>query len=152
MAFNAQIRLPDGQEKQKIRVTFRFLTTPIVNAVINFKMTLEDLKANIKWWESKRWIFNILVGLSGLYGIYDFLQTIDYEWTAEDTIGIILWGIGANVFYSLGTLMELFDWYYFKNKIKITEGFRYLLLVGGIFFSCFWTFCNVVIYYKVSYY
>ncbi|WP_051477678.1 hypothetical protein [Aquimarina pacifica] len=100
-------------------------------------MTLEDLKTNIKWWESKRWIFNSAVGLFGIYGIYDSLGKIDYEWTTEDTIGVIFWGIGANVFYSLGALMELFDWYYLKNKIKITPGLRYLLLVGGILFSCF---------------
>ena len=115
-------------------------------------MTLEDLKTNIKWWESKRWIFNIAVGLFGIYGIYDFLSTINYEWTTEDTIGVIFWGIGANIFYSLGSLMELFDWYYFNNKIKITQGLRYLLLIGGILFSCFWTLWNTIIYFKTNYY
>ncbi|WP_299215243.1 hypothetical protein [uncultured Aquimarina sp.] len=115
-------------------------------------MTLEDLKTNIKWWESKRWIFNIAVGLFGIFGIYDFLGTIDYQWTTEDTIGVIFWGIGANVFYSLGSLMELFDWYYFNNKIKITQGLRYLLFVGGTLFSCFWTLMNTVIYFKINYY
>ncbi|WP_103072331.1 hypothetical protein [Aquimarina sediminis] len=115
-------------------------------------MTLEDLKTNIKWWESKRWIFNIAVGLSGIYGIYDFLGSIDYQWTTGDTIGVILWGIGANIFYSLGTLMELFDWYYFKNKIKITEGLRYILFIGGVLFSSFWTLWNIVICFKMSYY
>jgi len=115
-------------------------------------MTLEDLRSNIKWWESKRLYFNIAVGLFGIYGIYDGLRSINYEWTYEDTLGIIIWGIGANIFYSLGTLMELFDWYYFKNKMKINEGLRYLLFIGGTIFSCFWTLLNTVLYFKVAYF
>ncbi len=27
---------------------------------------LDQLKLGIKWWESKRWIFNILVGITGV--------------------------------------------------------------------------------------
>ena len=115
-------------------------------------MTIKELKSNIKWWESKRWIFNIVVGLFGIYGIYDFLSTIDYQWTTEDTIGVIYWGVGANFFYSLGSLMELFNLYYFNNKIKITKEIRYIFLIGGILFSCFWTLLHVMLYYKIKYY
>lgn len=115
-------------------------------------MTLETLKTNIKWWESKRWIFNLLVGLVGIYGIYDGLQGINYKWTSADTIGVIVWGIGGNVFYSLGTLLEVYDWYYFKNRIQINNGLRFVLFIGGILFSCFWTLWNTVAYFKIGFY
>ena len=113
-------------------------------------MTLEEFKKNIKWWESKRWIFNVAVGFFGIFGIYDGLSTIEYNWTNEDTIGVISWGIGANVFYSLGPLLEVFNLYYFKNRAKINNGLRYLLLVGGILFSCIWTLWCTIVYFKIN--
>lgn len=101
-------------------------------------MKIDQLASNIKWWETKRWIFNVIVGLAGTYSIYDMLSRIDYVWTLADTIGIIWWGIGANIFYSLGILTELFDWYYFKNKIGFVKG-RWFFFIIGILFSCYWT-------------
>ncbi|NEV95041.1 hypothetical protein G3567_12930 [Psychroflexus sp. YR1-1] len=112
-------------------------------------MTLDELKANIKWWESKRWIYNVLVGLSGALTIFNALAESPYDWTFEDTIGVIIWGIGANIFYSLGTLVELFDWYYFKNRLGIKR-FRLFLFISGTFFSCLYTFWCVMAYFLWS--
>ncbi|WP_317164185.1 hypothetical protein, partial [Psychroflexus aurantiacus] len=119
------------------------------DVVANFKMTLDELKANIKWWESKRWIYNVLVGLSGALTIFNALAESPYDWTFEDTIGVIIWGIGANIFYSLGTLVELFDWYYFKNRLGIKR-FRLFLFISGTFFSCLYTFWCVMAYFLWS--
>lgn len=110
-------------------------------------MTLEELKLDIKWWESKRWIYNVLVGLFGVVAIFNALAEIPYQWTFEDTIGVILWGVGANIFYSIGILLELFDWYYLNNKIRIRK-FRLLFLISGTFFSCAYTFWCVLIYFR----
>tara|TARA_R100001369_G_scaffold31716_3_gene56245 strand:+ start:234 stop:581 length:348 start_codon:yes stop_codon:yes gene_type:complete len=101
-------------------------------------MTIEELKSNIKWWESKRWIYNIAVGIFGVFGIYDGISRGEYYWTIDDTLGIIIWGIGANIFYSLGVLLEIFDWYYLKNKIGIKR-FRMIFFIVGLLFSCLWT-------------
>lgn len=101
-------------------------------------MTIKELKSDIKWWESKRWIFNLVVGAVGILTIFDGLSRIEYDWTRADTFGIIYWGIGANIFYSLGTLIELFDWYYLKNKIGIKQ-FRTVFFIIGLLFSSFWT-------------
>ncbi|RZN79264.1 MAG: hypothetical protein EVB11_12735 [Winogradskyella sp.] len=109
-------------------------------------MTLEELKSNIKWWESKRWIFNLLVGAFGLFAIFNALAESPYDWTSEDTIGVLIWGIGANIFYSLGTLFELFDWYYLNNKIGI-KNFRWYFFISGTFLSCIYTFWCVVAYF-----
>lgn len=106
-------------------------------------MTLKEFKLNIKWWESKRWIFNVLVGVFGLFAIFNVLSESNYQWTFEDTLGVIIWGIGANIFYSLGTLLELFDWYYLNNRIGIKK-FRLLFYIVGTFISCIYTFWFVL--------
>ena len=105
-------------------------------------MTLEQLKSNIKWWESKRWIYNILVGLAGGLGLFKMLTATTYDWSYCDTIAIIIWGIGANLFYSLGTLLELFDWYYLNNRLRLQRfrelffGFRYCLWLPIHLWKC----------------
>lgn len=110
-------------------------------------MTLEEIKANIKWWESKRWIYNLAVGLFGVYGIYDGLTKFQYSWTLDDSLGIILWVIGANILYSLGILLEIFDWYYLKNKAGV-KSFRKLFFTIGLLFSCIWTLSCCSIYFS----
>ncbi|GAA0732537.1 hypothetical protein GCM10009430_45770 [Aquimarina litoralis] len=109
-------------------------------------MTLEELRSNIKWWESKRWIYNVLVGLFGIVAIFNALAESPYHWTLDDTLGVIIWGIGANIFYSLGTLVELFDWYYLNNRIGIKK-FRLSFLITGTFLSCTYTFWCVLVYF-----
>lgn len=105
-------------------------------------MTTEDFKQNIKWWESKRIFYNIAVGLFGLIALYDEISRDDFFWTFDDTLGILIWGIGANLFFFSDILLELFDWYYLNNKIGIKR-FRYFFYLVGLSFSCFWTlFCG----------
>lgn len=112
-------------------------------------MNIEELKLNIKWWESKRWLFNLLVGTIGVYTIYKGINQHEYPWSSEDLFGIIYWGIMANVFYSFGILCEIFDWYYFKNKIGLSK-IRIAILIAGILFSCIMTFfCGMMNYYQV---
>jgi len=101
-------------------------------------MTLDELRLNIKWWDSKRWAYNLAVGLFGVIAIYDGYSRSDFFGAETDSFGIIFWAIGANIFYSLGILAELFDWYYLKNKLKIKK-FRLFFFTVGILFSSFWT-------------
>ena len=111
-------------------------------------MTLDELKLDIKWWESKRWIFNVAVGLFGAIAIFEGVSRADYVWFTSDGISIICWGIGANILYSLGILLELFDWYYLGNRIKIKK-FRLFFFVTGLLFSCFWTlWCGWICFSK----
>jgi len=113
-------------------------------------MKIEELKSNIKWWGSKRWIYNLAVGLFGVYGIYDGLSRVEYFWTFDDSLGIIFWAIGANILYSLGILLELFDWYYLKNKAGIKK-FRMLFFIVGVLFSCIWTLSCCFMYFTQHY-
>lgn len=101
-------------------------------------MTLEELRLNVKWWESKRWIFNLSALLFGAFAFYIGFSRDDFFWDNSDVFGIIKWAIFANICYSLGTLGELFDWYYLKNKLRIKR-FRLLFFVIGTLFSSFGT-------------
>ena len=101
-------------------------------------MTLEELKLDIKWWESRRWIYNLAVGVFGILGLYKGISRGEYYWSKEDIFGIIWWALFVNIAYSLGVLLELFDWYYLKDRVKIKR-FRMLFFIIGLLFSCFWT-------------
>ncbi len=109
-------------------------------------MTIEEYRLNIKWWESKRWIFNILIILSLVIAFYFGYSEVDFCWSSYETIGIIKWLLGVNLFYSLGILAELFDWYYFKNRIGIIK-FRLTLFLVGTLFSCLWTYIVIRMYF-----
>lgn len=113
-------------------------------------MKIEEFKLNIKWWEDKRWIYNIAVGVIGVFTIYDGISRGEYSWTIKDTIGIIIWGIGANIFYSTGILLELFDWYYFKNKVDIKR-LRLIFFLIGLVLSCFLTLLYGWLYFSKPY-
>lgn len=110
-------------------------------------MSTEVLRSNIQWWESRRLIFNLTVGLVGSYAIYEGMSGKDYNWSVYDTLGVLWWGIGANIFYSLGLLMEIFDWYYFKNKLRL-RNLRLFLFISGLVLSFIWTFWSTLIYFS----
>ncbi|WP_379812312.1 hypothetical protein [Flavobacterium chuncheonense] len=82
--------------------------------------------------------------------IYDGSKRDEFTWLIDYVWGITIWGIGANIFYSLGILLELFDWYYLNNKIGIKR-FRYLFYIGGLFFSCIWTLYIGWVYFSKPY-
>lgn len=111
-------------------------------------MTLEELRLNIKWWESKRWIFNLVIIFVGLISFYNGYSRSNFFWDASDTFIIIRWMIFANILYSLGILIELFDWYYLRNKLKIVKYRLIFFLIGIIFSSLLTLWCGFFIFSK----
>lgn len=105
-----------------------------------------ELKSTIKFWESKRWIFNLLVGFSGVIGLYNGSSTVDHYWSSHDLIGIIRYAIIANIFYSLGMVFELLEWYYLKGKLGLGK-YRLVLFILGTIFSCILTWVLARIYF-----
>lgn len=101
-------------------------------------MTIEQLKAQVKWWESRRWIYTILVGLCVALTVYSEVRNIFKIETEVSPIGVFIWLFGANLFYSLGFLLEVCDWFYLNNRLGIVN-LRLLLFILGTFFGCFWT-------------
>lgn len=104
------------------------------------------MRNSIKWWESKRLLYNVLVGIFGLAAF--FITGFD-SWrllSIDDALGVIAWGILANVCYSLGILLEVWNWYYLRHHLPI-ERFRFPLFLLGLLFSCFYTFASCWLYF-----
>ncbi|PQJ17878.1 hypothetical protein BST94_10055 [Nonlabens xylanidelens] len=101
-----------------------------------------SFKSRIKWWESKRWIYNLIILIASFISIYEIITYYHYSIKISDLLIVVVWLIGANIFYSLGILTELIDWYYFNNKIKFYR-YRWLFFVSGIVFSFLWTVLNI---------
>lgn len=111
----------------------------------------EKIIEGIKWWESKRWILNLLVGLSGVLGIVKGINVATENiFVISDIFGIILSGIVANIFYSSDILVEIFDNYYFNNKLKL-ERFRVIFLILGCLLCCIYTYLSTYFYYNLSF-
>lgn len=101
------------------------------------------LKKEIGWWESKRWIYNLLVGISGMFSLGTFYSFAAFS--IFDFIGIVIWGIIANIFYSLGILFEIWNFHYASSRIQFSA-FRRAFFILGVIFSCAVTFYFGLIY------
>lgn len=102
------------------------------------------LNSIVNWWEKKRVWFNIILAIIGI-GLILIISPQYFGF--QDVLGIIIWGIGANVFFSLGILSEIFDLYYLKGRFS-SENFRWFFFIIGTLFSCYYTITTILIYYK----
>ncbi len=84
----------------------------------------------LKWWESKRLAFNLIVGFIGILALSIFAT----HFTSADVTAITIYGIVANIFYSTGFLLEAFDLHYFKNRLQLQK-LRYPFLLIGTLLS-----------------
>lgn len=108
-------------------------------------MTIEEIRASVKWWEYKRWIFNVVVGIAGVVGIV--LRIIaQHYWSLGSIIIIVLWGVFANVFYSLGFLFEIFNWFYLKNRLKLKRNRRTYFVLGVSFSFLLTLYCSWLLF------
>ncbi|QCE41960.1 hypothetical protein [Psychroserpens sp. NJDZ02] len=96
----------------------------------------------IRWWESKRWLFNLGNGLFGVLGLILFAG----YFKLGEAIGLIIYAIVGNIFFSTGMLLEIVDFYYLNNKLGFNK-FRLLFLIMGLLFSYSVTFIGVIIHY-----
>ena len=102
----------------------------------------DNIRLALTWWEGKRIWFNLSVGLSGLIGL--FLNSLLFN--SFEIIGIIFYGLFANLLYSVGFLLEVFDNYYFKDRLRLNR-FRLLLFLAGTIMLCVITFFMALLFY-----
>ncbi|MDG5490034.1 hypothetical protein [Psychroserpens sp. SPM9] len=89
-------------------------------------------------------LFNVLVGLSGFIAIH---LTGMFEFIAFELLGILAWGILANILFSTGILIELLNEYYFNGTLKL-QHLRWLFFILGTLLYCYVTFSYAVFYYS----
>jgi hypothetical protein len=97
----------------------------------------------LKWWEPTRLWFNICVGISGLVAI---VITGNFDCILFNIIGIVFWGIIANILFSTGILVEILDAYYFKSKLRLFK-YRWVFYIMGTILYCIVTFGYAVLYF-----
>lgn len=107
-------------------------------------MNTTTLQNTISWWEKKRIAFNIFIGLIGSIAVFHF---INHAFTQDDAIGIILWGIMANILYSIGILLEVANQYYLKGKLNIFH-YRLLFFIVGTLLYMLATWVYASLYYN----
>ena len=78
-----------------------------------------SLMDSFRWWERKKGLYNIIVGLSGIAGMFIFTGHIPL--TPLDLMGIFAWAIAANVCYFTGFLLEPIAKYYLKSTIDFAD-------------------------------
>lgn len=88
----------------------------------------KSLLSAFAWWEKRRLAYNLIVGATGVICVFilsliPFLELINL-------IGIIIYGIIANMFYSLGFVIEIGAKYYFRSKMDFTEKRKILFVIG----------------------
>ena len=98
----------------------------------------------ILWWEARRLFFNIVVGIAGVMTIVVMLlsaavaEKLSNEpigWPDPPlfaVIGIILYAVGANVWYTGGWIAELISHEVWGNKVR---GFAEMSFTLGVVFS-----------------
>ncbi len=89
----------------------------------------KSLLAAFAWWEKKRVLYNIIVGVAGII----VLLLLPY-FSILDLLGVIIYGVIVNLFYSLGFLIEVAARHYFKSDIDFTEK-RETFFGAGLIFS-----------------
>lgn len=102
----------------------------------------EPLLLAVRWWEKRRFWFNIAVGICGVISLLLFAR----GFVLADLIGIIFYAIIANVFYSTGFALEAIGLYYLKDKYNFAK-YRSTLFSIGLIVSCLITFFGGLFFY-----
>ena len=105
-----------------------------------------QFKESFAWWERMRWIYNLAVGLVGLAAILLFARRFEML----DLIGLVIYGLFANLFYLLGFWVEMADQHYLRGSIRLYRLRIALFLAGTIgpmllTFIVTWAFYNPMI-------
>ncbi len=98
----------------------------------------------VKWWETRRWEYNIYVGITGGIGtlLFGFSES-----NIEVTLGLVIiafiYGICANICYFLGWVPEVFSIIYFGKPYQ--EHIRLALFRIGLAGSLVLTFLIAIV-------
>ncbi len=108
------------------------MTTDILDEGLQqiVKGPLED---SIRWWEKKRLWFNIIVGVCGILPAAFAMGSMGLTLLLF-LVGSIFWGLGANVMYCSGFMLEALSFHYLKIDKPFTW-LRWTMFICGIVFS-----------------
>lgn len=79
-----------------------------------------------RWWEKKRWIYNLMVAISCL--IFSFPPISSFG--LLEILSLLFYVLIVNICYSLGFLLEVADAYYWNGKMRFAD-FRMVFFILG---------------------
>ena len=105
------------------------------------------MNIGVKWWESKRIIFNLFIIVCGIYGIITGMNYWEHsrEFRQSDILSIFLWGILINVIYTCGIIFEIIA--YYISLSKKLKWLRIFCFIVGTFILCLVTYFRAYNYY-----
>jgi len=100
--------------------------------------TESDYKLIIRWWERKRFIYNLVIIFVQVIIALDYWNGV-MRWGISDVlIGSALFLLIANGFYTFGWALEFLIQHYFSG-FKLKTIHRLLIYILGLLFSVFVT-------------
>jgi hypothetical protein len=98
----------------------------------------------IRWWELRRLLYNavlLVIGLAAIAGMESLMNTVipageDAVEPLALIVGGVFYGIGANLFYTLGWIVELYER---KIDTEVARQHANLFFRIGLAFSCLLT-------------
>jgi hypothetical protein len=76
----------------------------------------------IQWWEKRRLLYNIIVGLTGSVALLLLLERRYYISFSEIALFLVLpFGLFANIAYLAGWIIDLLLRYYFKITLSLSS-------------------------------
>ncbi|WP_153797265.1 hypothetical protein [Foetidibacter luteolus] len=109
------------------------------------ELTGLNLLESHQYWQTKRILFNLLVGINGVIAISLHWNKV----TFFDFFGIILWGIVANIFFSTGYALESFV-IVTSNNDKNLKSVREFLFWAGCLSYIFVGYVTTGSYYSLD--
>ena len=89
----------------------------------------------VQWWESRRPVYNAIVGVTGL-GTFAYSSLVSWiatgDWSVAPWQLVVVYGIGANLFYTLGWAVEVVAERWLKRPVY---GLGPALFRHGLVFS-----------------
>lgn len=98
-----------------------------------FKSSSSDkILSIVGWWESRRPLYNLAVGLSGMPSVLLYMALGKPNFLVL-AVGVLIWGFCANCGYSLGSVVEILGR---KFGFQVKPNFAPGLFALGLVFSC----------------
>lgn len=111
--------------------------SPESNTIFKSKKDSEILKV-VGWWERRRLVYNVLVAVSGIAGIW----LSEIEIMPEFTPFVIIFGVSANLFYCLGWGIYVLRCHFQKGSVFVKPYGQVFFWLGTLF-SIFITFLSL---------
>jgi len=92
------------------------------------------------FWERRRMLFNVLVGITGLIVLIYLISFTLFPFNIFEFFGIFLWAFIANVLYSVGYVFESIIIFY-SNGNKSFEKYRLALFCFGTMLYMLFSIC-----------